>query len=231
MVNSDQQAAIEAAIETQMEDPGIKGTIGVQTDAQMAKPETEELIAQKTKEQIDLLIQQAMGSSDVQDQISSALDQAASGLSSIAALKAQLDSYNTFYTGLIQYTSGVSTAQGGAEALRKGAGKLASGAAQLYEGTCELYKGTVQLKDGAPTLVDGVTQLKDGARKLSDGIKEFDEKGVQKILDAVDGDLGGLLERIRAMADLSKDYKSFSGIADEMDGQVKFIYRTGSVKE
>lgn len=231
MVTPDQQAAIEEAIETQMEDPGVKGTIGVQTDAQMAKPETEELIAQKTKEQIDLLIQQAMGSSDVQDQISSALDQAASGLSSIAALKAQLDSYNTFYTGLIQYTSGVSTAQGGAEALRKGAGKLASGAAQLYEGTRELYKGTVQLKDGAPALVDGVTQLKDGARKLSDGIKEFDEKGVQKILDAVDGDLGGLLERIRAMADLSKDYKSFSGIADEMDGQVKFIYRTGSVKE
>ena len=227
----DQQAAIEEAIETQMEDPGVKGTIGVQTDAQMAKPETEELIVQKTKEQIDLLIQQAMGSSDVQDQISSALDQAASGLSSVAALKAQLDSYNTFYTGLIQYTSGVSTAQGGAEELRKGAGKLASGAAQLYEGTRELYKGTVQLKDGAPALVDGVTQLKDGARKLSDGIKEFDEKGVQKILDAVDGDLGGLLERIRAMADLSKDYKSFSGISDEMDGQVKFIYRTGSVKE
>ena len=44
------------------------------------------------------------------------------------------------------------------------------------------------------------------------------------------GDLAGLLTRIRATADVSRDYNNFSGIADGMDGQVKFIYRTASIQ-
>lgn len=230
-VTAGQQAAIASVVDAQMEDPGVKGTIGAQVDTQMAAPQMEGIIAQKTREQMDLLIRQAMGSSDVKDQISSAIDQANAGLSAIASLKAQLDSYNTFYTGLIQYTGGVSTAQSGAAALSSGAGKLASGASALYAGTRQLREGTDELADGVPALIDGVTQLRDGARELSEGIVEFDQKGVQKIVDAVDGDLEGLLERLREMTRLSRDYRSFSGISDGMDGQVKFIYRTDSVQE
>ena len=94
----------------------------------------------------------------------------------------------------------------------------------------ELYDGVITLKNGAPALVDGITALRDGAMKLSDGLKEFNDQGVQKLVDAVDGDLGGLFTRVKATADVSKDYKSFSGLSDDMDGQVKFIYRTDSVK-
>lgn len=229
-IDSATRAAIESAVDAQMEDPGVKGTIGAQTDAQMADPKMEGMIAQKTREQMDLLIQQAMGSSDVKDQISSAIDQANAGLSAIASLKAQLDSYNAFYTGLIQYTGGVSTAQSGAATLSSGAGKLASGASTLYAGTRQLREGTDELAGGVPALIDGVTQLRDGAKALSEGLAEFDQKAVQKIVDAVDGDLEGLLERLREMTKLSRDYRSFSGISDGMDGQVKFIYRTESVQ-
>ena len=93
----------------------------------------------------------------------------------------------------------------------------------------ELYDGVVQLKNGAPALIDGVTKLRDGAMQLSEGLKEFNEKGVNKLIDAVDGDLGGLIERIKVTADMSKNYKSFSGISDDMEGEVKFIYRTDSI--
>ena len=46
---------------------------------------------------------------------------------------------------------------------------------------------------------------------------------------SVEGDLAGLLTRVKATVDVSKDYKTFTGLPDGSDGQVKFIYRTDAV--
>ena len=165
----------------------------------------------------------------MQNQITEALKQAASGAAEISSLKASLDSYHTFYAGLNQYTAGVAAAKKGADQLNAGAAKLQSGASELNSGMSTLYNGIHELSSGAPALKGGVTELRDGAMKLSDGLKEFNEKGVQKLIDAVDGDLGGLLTRVRATINVSKNYQSFSGISDDMDGQVKFIYRTDAI--
>lgn len=137
---------------------------------------------------------------------------------------AGLDSYHEFYTGVQEYTAGVSSAKDGAATLKAGTAELSKGAAELYD-------GVLQLKDGAPALTQGVTQLRDGAMQLSGGLKEFNEKGVQKLVDAVNGDLGGLVTRIKATVEVSKSYQSFSGLSDSMDGQVKFIYRTDAIGE
>lgn len=230
VITSEQQVQIEAAIEAQMQSDTVKAMIDANTNTQMQSEDIKNTIATKTEEQIKLLIEQNMNSAEVQGQITAALEQAKSGAASISALKEQLDSYNTFYTGLSQYTAGVASAKDGADALNAGASQLKAGTAELYAGMNELYNGILTLKNGAPALVDGVTALRDGAMKLSDGLKEFNEKGVQKLVDAVDGDLGGLITRVKATADVSKDYNSFSGISDDMDGQVKFIYRTDSIK-
>lgn len=135
---------------------------------------------------------------------------------------ASLDEYNKFYTGLAAYTAGVADAKNGAAALKDGTAQLAAGAGGLYD-------GILQLKNGAPALVDGVSALKDGSATLSDGLARFNKEGVQKLSDAVNGDLAGLYTRLRATVDVSKHYKSFSGITDQMDGQVKFIYRTADI--
>ena len=66
---------------------------------------------------------------------------------------------------------------------------------------------------------------------LSDGLKQFNKEGVQKLVDAVDGDLSGLLDRVRATIEVSNNYRNFAGISDGMDGQVKFIYRTDEIGE
>ena len=142
----------------------------------------------------------------------------------------QLDSYNEFYTGLLDYTAGAAEAADGAAELDNGAAQLKAGAAELKAGMAELYDGILTMKDGAPALIAGEQELCSGAMRLSDGLKEFNEKGVQKLVDAVNGDLAGLLTRLKATVDVSKDYKSFTGLSDSMDGQVKFIYRTASVK-
>lgn len=230
MLTAEQQSQIHAAIEMQMQSETVKAMLDANTNTQMQSQDTQNRIAVKTEEQMKLLIEQNMNSAEVQAQITAALEQAKSGAASISALKGQLDSYNTFYTGLSQYTAGVASAKDGADALNAGAAQMKAGTAELYTGMNALYNGIFTLKNGAPALTDGVTALKDGAMKLSDGLKEFNEQGIEKLVAAVDGDLGGLFTRIKATADVSKDYRSFSGISDDMDGQVKFIYRTDSVK-
>ena len=162
----------------------------------------------------------------------------------LAALKSSLDSYNMFYQGLGTYTTGVAQAAAGAEAVKNGAdslkagsGELKAGIDSLKEGTSKLYSGAetldsglAQLKDNIPALKDGVTQLYDGSVLLKDGIKEFNDQGISKITEAVEGDLEGLIERVRVMGSVAKDYNNFAGISEGMNGQVKFIYRTEEIK-
>ncbi len=247
MISSQIQAQIKTAIDNQMKSSSVKSQITQQTAAQMktdavksmissqvaAQMKTstiQKTIADKTNEQEQLLIQQNMNSSEVQNQITAALQKAKSGAASISALKAQLDRYNEFYTGLKQYTDGVEQAADGAKQLSEGAQQLSDGTTALTSGTQELLKGLNTLQKGTSTLTSGVTKLKDGAMRLSEGLKEFNEKGVQKIIDVVDGDVDGLLANLKATVNVSKNYKSFAGISDDMDGKVKFIYRTDSVK-
>ena len=147
----------------------------------------------------------------------------------VSALKASLHSYNSSYQGLQQYTAGVSQAQAGAGELNAGMGTLKSGADSLSVGAGQLYDGILTMRNSSPALIDGVTRLRDGAMELSDGLKEFNEKGVQKLVDAFDGGLGQLMDRMDAVKAVSERYASFSGISPNMDGQVKFVWRTEAV--
>ena len=243
MISAEQQAQINAAIEENMKSDAVSQMISANVEAKMKADDITALISSKTDEQVAALIEQNMNSSEVQDQITAALEKAKYGAASISALKGQLDSYREFYNGLGAYTDGVSSAKEGADALSggaaslssgssalsSGASALSSGADALYAGIGELYDGILTLKDGAPALVDGVSKLRDGALALSDGLNEFNEKGVKKLTDAVEGDLAGLLTRVKATVDVSKDYKTFTALPDGSDGQVKFIYRTESI--
>lgn len=229
-ISTEQQAQVTAAVDSQMASETVQAMIAASVDNQMQSADIQALIASKTDEQIALLIEQNMNSAEVQGQITAALEKAQSGATSISALKEQLDSYHDFYTGLNQYTAGVASAKTGADKLNTGATSLKGGTSQLHAGMTELYDGLLMLKDGAPVLITGVTELRNGAMKLSDGLAEFNEKGIQKLIDAVDGNLSGLFTRVKATADVSKNYKSFTGLADDMGGQVKFIYRTDSIQ-
>ena len=162
------------------------------------------------------------------DGVIASLPEAASG--PVVQLKASLDSYNQFYQGLQSYTAGVAQAAAGAGSLRTGASQLNGGASQLGGGTTELCSGIMTLKNSTPALVDGVKQLRNGSRELADGLDTFNREGIQKLVDAVDSDLEGFVERLKATADASRGYQSFSGIDPETEGQVKFIYRTAPVE-
>ena len=229
-VNAAVEAAMQAEIDARMQREEIQAQINPVTQQtvgeQMQSDEIQALIASNTELQVQQAISEAMSSDAVQAQLSAA----AEGAKSVIALKSSLDSYNAFYLGLITYTSGVSSAAAGANELKTGADALKAGTAELSAGAAELLQGIQTMKDSAPALVDGITQLRDGSMELSDGLKQFNEEGIQKLIEAVDGDLDGLSNRIRVTADVAKHYTSFSGISEDIDGDVKFIYKTDSIE-
>ena len=126
--------------------------------------------------------------------------------------------------------NGMNELDNGAEALKTGADSLKEGTGALTAGATQLNGGLNELKGNIPVLKAGVMLLHNGSSKLADGLNEVNEKGIDRLTQAVEGELEGLIERVRAMGDLSAQYYNYAGIADDMKGQVKFIIRTDEIK-
>ena len=219
------KAKITENTDAQMESDTVKATIAENTDAQMKTEDIQKTISQQIELQVKKAISENMASDTVQSQLTAASE----GAKTLISLKASLDDYNAFYLGLLSYTQGVDTAAAGADQLNSGAGQLKKGTAALKEGAATLYNGVLKMKDGVPTLISGVEQLKDGSMQLSEGLQQLNKEGIEKLVSLLENDLGDLSARVQATIDVSKNYRSFAGISDDADGQVKFIYRTDEI--
>lgn len=126
--------------------------------------------------------------------------------------------------GTNELLSGIGTLQEGANSLDSGLGTLTSGTSQLNSGAGTLSTGLNTLQSSTGALVSGVEQLDSGAAELNSGMIQFNEEGIEKLVSIFDGDVDSLLDKANELLDASKEYKNFSGIADGMDGSVKFIF-------
>lgn len=230
-------ADYEAAVAAGGVDEATKAAIDGAVDATVAGTDMQAVIDANTEAKVQSLINDNMASADVTAKINAAVAEAQSGAGSIQALIAQLDSYKAFYDGVVAYTQGVDTAYSGSNQLvsgsaelNAGAQNLSAGATTLTAGTNTLYSGMETLKNGTAALVSGENELSDGSEQLMNGMQEFNEKGIQKLVEAFDGDVELLIARIKAIVDVSKDYQTFAGKADDVRGVVKFIYRTDSIE-
>ena len=130
-------------------------------------------------------------------------------------------------SGTAQLLAGVDGTNGlasGLGQLAAGSSQLASGASQLNSGAGTLSTGLNTLQSSTGALVSGVEQLDSGADELNSGMIQFNEEGIEKLVSVFDGDVDSLLDKANELLDASKEYKNFSGIADGMDGSVKFIF-------
>lgn len=149
------------------------------------------------------------------------------------------------YTGMVTLDNGIDTLSKGIGSLYngniklyKGAVKLDAGAKALNRGLITLDEGAGKLDDGTGKLADGAGELADGAGKLADGTSElndgmikFNDEGIKKITDMFGDDLANAIDLVKAIADEGKEYKNYSGINDDMDGTVKFIYKTEGISK
>lgn len=133
-------------------------------------------------------------------------------------------------TGMQALAAGTQTLADSAPALTSGITQLVNGSNTLVSNNKTLLDGANQLADGTVQLSDGANTLAEGSHTLADGIVEFNEKGINKILDAYNGDIEPLANKLQATLDAGADYKSYAGIADGANGSVKFVYKLASIK-
>ncbi|STO00229.1 X-X-X-Leu-X-X-Gly heptad repeats [[Eubacterium] infirmum] len=199
--------------------------------AQMSSEQVQSTIQAKVNAEINNQIEQAMNSPAVVQGIEEAVAKAKTGVSSLAALKGQLDKYNQFYQGLRQYIEGVDKAAKGSKKINYGVGQLAEKSKELQAGAATLEAGIKALMAGGDKLVGGVSQLNDGAKTLSEGMNRFNKEGVQKIVELFNGRFGELSARLKAMSDMAKSYDNFAGKTEGTKSNVKFVYKTSSIGE
>lgn len=114
--------------------------------------------------------------------------------------------------------------------LADGINKLYDGSKTLASKNDELNNGMTKLVDGKNSVIDGVGKLAEGSHKLADGIVEFNEEGIEKLVNSYNGDVKDLVDRIQAVMDAGSEYESFGGKSDDVTGSVKFIMKTDAVK-
>lgn len=157
--------------------------------------------------------------------VSNGINQEYEGTKSLAAGIGQIDGGLGTVTGKMpELTAGIGQ-------LQNGTNQLAAGANTLVSNNDTLNSGAAQLVNGTGQIVAGVNKLDAGSHTLADGMVEFNEQGINKIVNAYKGDLKPLANRLQAMIDAGEDYQSYSDIADGANGSVKFIYKLDSIKE
>ena len=107
---------------------------------------------------------------------------------------------------------------------------LSSGVSSLVTGSKKLQSGATTLADGTQKLADGTSQLASGSQKLANGIKKFNEEGIEKICDYINGDVKDITERVEKLTDLSKEYNNFTMLNEGNEGEVKFIMIIDGIK-
>lgn len=212
-------------------DDSVKNGINQAVDAVMESNETKAKIKLLTDETVNSEIEKAFNSNDGQTSYNAALQKAKAGRESLKSLQTQLNEYNSFYQGIIEYTNGVQQAKDGSELLKANLYNLKISSNKLNNGAVKIFNGISKMKKGGNKLVGGVKKLQNGSMQLSEGIKQLNDEGIKKITDALGTDINDIYTRIKATVEVSKNYNSFSGIPNGINGNIRFIYKTDEIEK
>lgn len=154
------------------------------------------------------------------------------GAAGVAAGSASLQKgTETLQAGAKKLHDNSSTLNAGLTTLKDGGSQLTSGVSQLASGANQVADGAGTLSNGTQTLLDGANTLADGNQTLADGMQEYKKEAIDKLTDLFNGDISGVTDRIDAMTNLAKEYKSFAGISDGVSGTTKFIIETEGIDD
>lgn len=87
----------------------------------------------------------------------------------------------------------------------------------------ELSTGLKDLSDGTNNLVSGISKLSDGANNLYHGSSIFNENGIKKVSNLINGPLKSKTSTIKQLTKLSDNYESFASKSNDVKGSTKFI--------
>ena len=125
-------------------------------------------------------------------------------------------------------TAGATATQVGNQAKQKFTNQVVSQMSTLGTALDELTNGLANIDNGVSALSVGTNKLDSGALQLANGVKTFNEQGISKINNLVNGDLRNIASRVEKMNELANEYNNYAGIQNGMAGEVKFIMITDS---
>lgn len=159
-------------------------------------------------------------------------------------LKEQLiGGITNLYAGIQELSANNSTLKEGAETLKESSSTLTTGITELEKnstilvgsvnklkkGAADLSKGADKLNNATKKVGKGVSELKDGSIELVNGIHQFKDEGTGKLQSEYNSNVKNVIDRFKSLIDSAEEYRSFSGIADGMEGKVKFVFQTEEI--
>ena len=216
-----------SAVASQQSDAKIhEMALGIMTNvADASKDEVGESVATAAKTGAETGAQSAVitGIESTKANISSQINtKQKNGYSLVTGADALSTGASDLAAGTQQLANKVPDLTVGIKTLKDGSSKLNAGAKELTSNNDTLNSGASQLADGSKTLAEG-------AHTLADGMVQFNEEGINKILDAYNGDLKPFTNKLQAVIDAGEEYQTYSAIADGQTGSVKFIYKLASI--
>ncbi len=164
--------------------------------------------------------------------ISAGITDIAGGVSNLYAGVQQLSSNNeALLKGAAQLEASSTTITEGISQITKSSATLNSSAKELSKGATDLSKGVGSLKTATNDVTAGINKLQSGSLDLVSGMNKFKNEGTGKLQNEFNDNIKTVLDRFQSLTGDKAVYKSYSGIADGMNGKVKFIFQTAEISD
>lgn len=141
------------------------------------------------------------------------------------------DSILNEFEDIESFVNNLSNQLENASSLISGISLLSQSIDQMYDVTHQLSIGASGLTKNQESLKQGMNSLSDGANVLASGYQSFDENGISRLTEIADDDLKEVLARFKAIQKAESEYYNYSGINEECEGSVVFIYETDEIKK
>lgn len=225
----DYDALVSAIVDQKLNDMATKVMDGV---ANSSKDKVGEAVADAAKTGAENAAQSAVitGIESAKSNVSSQINaKQENGYSLVTGADDLSTGASSLANGTKSLVNSIPTLTGGIKQLVDGSNTLVANNAKLNSGASQLADGTNQIVSGVDQLTTGSHTLSEGAHTLADGMVQFNEEGINKILDAYNGDLKPFTDKLQAVIDAGEEYQTYSAIADGQTGSVKFIYKLASI--
>lgn len=160
-----------------------------------------------------------------------------------AGIKGVTDGIATLYGGIQTLSANNETLLAGASELTAKGTDLTAGIAQLdgntltlnssakklSKGANDLSKGAGRLNGATKKVGSGVDQLQLGSLDLLNGMNQFKSEGTGKLQNEYNENIKTVLDRFQSLTGNNAHYKTFSGLAEDMEGSVKFVFQTAEI--
>lgn len=114
--------------------------------------------------------------------------------------------------------------------LASGANQLGDGIHTAATGGKKLSSATGTLALGGSKLSSGVDALYHGADTLNTGLIQFNQDGIQRLVNIMDNDVQNTLDRINDTVKQGDKYQTFTKKDKDTKGSVKFMIETEEIE-